>query len=73
MNKHKYDFLGRELKVGYYVVFIVPGYREYRVGRILAETPQYWRVSSSSIYQAVDNEEYLGSSILQTGNQLIRV
>ena len=45
------DFIGQELKVGDYVAFIRPQYRQLLLGRITKFTPNFVEV----MYQLTDN------------------
>lgn len=60
----KRDFLGRELAVGDYVMFMKQHYREFGMGKIIKFTPQKVRVK----YGNFDWME-----ILQTAEQLCKV
>lgn len=39
------DVFGREIAVGQEVAFMLPGYRDLRLGRVMAITPQRVRVA----------------------------
>ena len=60
----KRDFLGRELNLGDYVIFMKQHYREFGMGKIIKFTPQKVRVK----YGNFDWME-----ILQTAEQLCKV
>lgn len=60
----KLDFLGRELAIDDYVVFMKQHYREFGMGKIIKFTPQKVRVKYG-------NHTLL--EILQTANQLVKV
>ena len=38
------DFVGQEVLVGDYVAFMMPGYRELKLGKVIKITPQKIRV-----------------------------
>lgn len=60
----KRDFLGRELNMGDYVIFMRQHYREFGMGKIIKFTPQKVRVKYG-------NHDFM--EILQTAEQLVRV
>jgi intein-encoded DNA endonuclease-like protein len=60
----KQDFLGQELKVGDYVIFMKQHYREFGMGKVIKFTPQKVRVKWGSNDWA---------EILQTADQLVKV
>ena len=60
----KRDFLGRELNLGDYVIFMKQHYREFGMGKIVKFTPQKVRVK----YGNHDRLE-----LLQTADQLVKV
>jgi intein-encoded DNA endonuclease-like protein len=60
----KRDFLGRELNLGDYVIFMRQHYREFGMGKIVKFTPQKVKVKYG-------NTEY--QQLLQTADQLVKV
>lgn len=60
----KRDFLGRELNLGDYVIFMRQHYREFGMGKIVKFTPQKVKVKYG-------NTEY--QQLLQTSDQLVKV
>ena len=60
----KRDFLGQELDIGDYVIFMKQHYREFGMGKIIKFTPQKVRVK----WGANDWAE-----LLQTADQLVKV
>lgn len=60
----KRDFLGRELTLGDYVMFMKQNYREFGMGKIIKFTPQKVRVKWG-------NHDW--AEILQTADQLVKV
>ena len=60
----KRDFLGRELNLGDYVIFMKQHYREFGMGKIVKFTPQKVRVKWGPAPWA---------ELLQTADQLVKV
>jgi intein-encoded DNA endonuclease-like protein len=60
----KRDYLGRELNLGDYVIFMRQHYREFGMGKIVKFTPQKVKVKYG-------NTEY--QQLLQTADQLVKV
>jgi intein-encoded DNA endonuclease-like protein len=60
----KRDFLGQELVLGDYVIFMKQHYREFGLAKVIKFTPQKVRVKYG--------DHYL-SEILQTSDQLVKV
>jgi hypothetical protein len=58
------DFLGQELNLGDYVIFMKQHYREFGMGKIIKFTPQKVRIKFSNHYR---------SELLQTADQLVKV
>lgn len=58
------DFLGQDIKVGDYVIFMKQHYREFGLAKVIKFTPQKVRVKWS-------NHDW--AEILQTANQLVKV
>ena len=60
----KRDFLGQELNIGDYVIFMKQHYREFSMGKIVKFTPQKVRVKWGTSDWA---------ELLQTADQLVKV
>ena len=60
----KRDFLGQELNLGDYVIFMKQHYREFGMGKIIKFTPQKVRVKWGT---------HDWAELLQTADQLVKV